>query len=96
MFLHVVWICHLKENHFTVSLREIIIAEINDEPGGFHHLISLLSENKINIEDCYGFVIENKKSAAIIFESAKYPEAETVLKKNKIKILKDEDFGIFQ
>jgi hypothetical protein len=80
----------LKAERITVSKRKIIIAVIDDRPGGLHNLLVTLSSNHINIEDCYGFVLEDKKTAAIVLEVEKYPEAEKILSKVNIKVLGDE------
>ncbi len=79
----------LKENHMIVSKRFIIVAKIDDRPGSLHRLLALLSNNQINIEDCYGFILENSKHAAVVLEVQKFPEAENILLQNKIDILED-------
>lgn len=77
----------LKGQNLTVSKRRIIIAVIDDRPGSLHNLLVTLSSNRINIEDCYGFVLEDKKTAAIVVEVEKYPEAEKVLARNAVRTL---------
>lgn len=81
----------LKENRITVSKRKIIASYIDDKEGSLHKFISILSQNDINIEDCYGIVIENKCKSIIIVEVEKYPEAEKVLIDNGIKVLTDKE-----
>ena len=48
----------LKEQNITVSKRRILIILLSDEPGAMHGLLQVLAENEINLEDCYGFVID--------------------------------------
>jgi hypothetical protein len=79
----------LMKNNIACMKRTIIIVLVNDKPGGFHELLSLLAKNGLNILDCYGFVIESKKQAAVVIETEKFPETETVLKNNGIKLLTD-------
>ena len=81
----------LKENHFTVSKRHIIAIRIDDKYGSLHNLLTTLSSNNINIEDCYGVSVAYNKSAAIIIEVEKFPELENVLKNNNIHILTDQE-----
>ncbi|HOJ63533.1 MAG TPA: hypothetical protein PLE45_03830 [Spirochaetota bacterium] len=81
----------LKENHFTVSKRTILGVRIDDRSGSLHDLLTILSKNNINIEDCYGVSVAYNKSAAIIIEVEKFPEAEKILKENNIYILTDEE-----
>jgi hypothetical protein len=69
----------LKAAGFTVKLRPILIVLVADKPGGFHELLAALSANGINIEDCYGFVLEDKKRAAIVVETEDGERARAVL-----------------
>ncbi len=79
----------LREAKFTVSIQESIVAIVNDEPGGFHRLLGILTRNQINIEDCYGFVLENSKKAAIVVDVADRVQAEQVLQDNGIEFWKE-------
>lgn len=81
----------LKGQKLTVSKRRIIIAVIDDKPGSLHDLLVTLSSNRINIEDCYGFVLEDKKTAAMVVEVEKYPEAEETLARGGIRILTEKE-----
>jgi hypothetical protein len=77
----------LKEHHFTVCRRRVAVVIIDDEPGSLHKVLTLLATNKINVDDCYGFVIETSKEAAIVLEIEEYPEAVEVLRKHNLRIL---------
>jgi hypothetical protein len=77
----------LKEHHFTVRRRRVAVVIIDDEPGSLHKVLTLLATNKINVDDCYGFVIETSKEAAIVLEIEEYPEAVEVLRKHNLRIL---------
>jgi hypothetical protein len=81
----------LKEQHITASKRRIIVALIDDRPGGLHELLVTLSSNHVNIEDCYGFVLEDKKTAAVVLEVETNPEAVEVLKAKGIRTLRDDE-----
>ncbi len=81
----------LQANNITSLMKKIIIVVVDDRPGGFHNLLKILSENKINIEDSYGFVLEDKKKAAIVIEVEKYPKSEEILSKNGFEILSDSE-----
>jgi hypothetical protein len=85
----------LKDGHITAQKRRISVAVVDDKPGGLHHLLVTLSSNKINIEDCYGFVLEDKKRAAIVIEVEKNPEAENILRKNNVAVLADKEIYSF-
>jgi hypothetical protein len=79
----------LKENRFTVTMRRILVASIDDRPGAMHELLVTLASARVNVEDCYGFVIEEGKKAAIVFEVEKFPEAETALSATAIHLVSD-------
>jgi hypothetical protein len=79
----------LKDHHFTVQKRKVAVVIIDDKPGSLHNVLTILATNKINVEDCYGFVLENKKQAAIVLEIENSPNAIDVLKQNIIRLLTD-------
>ncbi len=64
----------LKQNKITVTKRQIIAVVVDNVPGSFNKLLLSLSANKINIEDCYGFLLNNGTTAAIILEIENYPD----------------------
>jgi len=84
----------LKEARFTVTKRRIMVALIPDRPGAMHELLVTLSTARVNVEDCYGFVIENRKTAAIVFEVEKFPEAEKALAGTGISLVSDREIYV--
>ena len=79
----------LKEQRFTVTKRRILVALIEDHPGAMHALMVSLSAAHLNVEDCYGFVLEEGKRAAIVFEVEKFPEAEKALAGTDVRLISD-------
>lgn len=79
----------LKAHHFTVSERNVVVAIIADRPGALHDLLLTLSSQNINIEDCYGIVLEEGGRAAIVLDTEQFPEAAKVLQDNRIWLLSD-------
>ena len=79
----------LKDAKFTVSRRRILVALIDDRPGALHDLLGVLSASGVNLEDCYGFVLEQRKRAAIVFEVEKFPEAERLLASTNVHLVPD-------
>ena len=79
----------LRGAKLTVSIQESIVAIVEDEPGGFHHLLGIFNKNNINIEDCYGFVLEKSKKAAIVIDVADRAGAEKILRENGIEFWKE-------
>jgi hypothetical protein len=83
----------LREQNITVSKRRILVILLPDSPGAMYDLLVVLSEKNINLEDCYGFVVERKKQAAVVIEAEKYPLAEGVLKEKGYKLLSDQELA---
>ncbi len=81
----------LLNNNVTVSLRKIVAVRIDDRPGALHDLLTILSSNEINIDDCYGVSIAYNKGAAIILEGDNNSGLEEVLIKNSIIVLSDKE-----
>ncbi len=81
----------LKAHHFTVSERNVVVAIIEDRPGALHDLLLTLSSRSINIEDCYGIVLEEGGRAAIVLDIEQFPEAEKVLREQRIRLLSDQE-----
>jgi len=79
----------LQEARFTVTKRRILVALVEDRPGALHDLLVTLSANQVNVEDCYGFVLEEGRKAAIVFEVERFPEAERVLASTAIELISD-------
>lgn len=81
----------LKEQRFTVTKRRILVALIDDHPGAMHELLVRLAGAHLNVEDCYGFVLEEGKRAAIVFEVEKFPEAENALAGTDVRLISDNE-----
>ncbi len=81
----------LKENKITVSVKKILIVLVEDKPGGLFNLLTLLSDNNINVEDTYGFVLPGRNQAAILLELDELSKAESLIAGNEFSLLKEDD-----
>lgn len=81
----------LKAARFTATKRRVLIALIGDAPGALHSLLVQLAEAKANVQDCYGFVTEEGKRAAIVVEVEKFPEAEKALRDRGVRLVSDSE-----
>jgi hypothetical protein len=81
----------LKSQGISAHKREIIAILMDDRPGGLNRIAKAFGQKKINIDDAYGFVIEDKKRAVLVVDVGKIQEAETVLKEEGLTILSDEE-----
>lgn len=75
----------LKQNKLAVTKRQIVAVVVDNVSGSFNILLSKLTSKNVNIEDCYGFLLGDGKTAAIVLET----EAENIE-----QILKDMNFDI--
>ncbi len=79
----------LKKEKITATKRKITAAVVDNVPGAFHELLSKLSVNGINIQDCYGFLLNDGKTAAIVLEIESRPDSEEIMKKMGINVLEE-------
>ncbi len=81
----------LKENGFTVGKTEVIAVEVPDRPGGLAHILSVMTEEGVNVEYMYAFVQRSGGNAIIIFRFDELEKAIHALQKAGVVILKGED-----
>jgi hypothetical protein len=81
----------LTAEGFTAFRKEVIAVIMNDQPGGLHEICQVLDGQGINIEDAYGFVVQDLKTALLVVEVEKIPEAEEVLHSAGLRTLSDEE-----
>ncbi len=77
----------LDINGFSLTITEVFAAEIDDHIGSFNDVVSILSDNNINLE--YTYTINNAKNGAFIFKvnANDFSKAIKVLSKSKVKLL---------
>ncbi len=80
----------LEKEGLTVSLREVVAVLIEDKPGGLDRLIQLLYEEKINVENAYGFILESWKRAVFVVEVDQMERTQHILKENGFETLDPE------
>ncbi len=80
----------LKEAGFTVGITEVIAVEVDDKPGGLATILTLLSENGVNVEYMYAFVERSGGNAVLIFKFEHLDEAIELLSSNGITVLPGE------
>ncbi|MCM8771766.1 MAG: ACT domain-containing protein [Candidatus Omnitrophica bacterium] len=81
----------LRDNNFSVNETDVIAVEVEDKPGGLAKILSYLVENKISVEYIYAFVEKSNKKAVVVIRVEEIKKAENILKKNKVKLLKESD-----
>jgi hypothetical protein len=80
----------LADKGFACALKEILAIAIKDKPGSFLKLTEIFTDNKVNVLDAYGFVIESSKRAVFCIEVKEPGAIKKVLKKNGFDVLEEE------
>ena len=81
----------LRREGFSAFLKEVVAVIMDDRPGGLHRVCKVLGESGVNIEDAYGFVVKDRKTAVLVVEVEKIPEAEAVLRAGGFALMRDEE-----
>lgn len=77
----------LKQGGFTVSKTDVVAVEVDDRPGGLHHILELLQNAGINVEYMYAFVQHSGTNAVMIFRFDQPDEALRVLRDDGLKVI---------
>ncbi|HOG16141.1 MAG: hypothetical protein A4E73_01029 [Syntrophaceae bacterium PtaU1.Bin231] len=80
----------LTKAGMTVHLRPVLAVMIDDRPGGLDRLTQLLSREKINIHNAYGFVLESREKAVFIVDVDQMDRTAELLEKNGFRTLDTE------
>ena len=81
----------LSSNGLVSALKEVVAMKVEDQPGGLLEISRVLTENRINIDDAYGFVLESGKSAVFVIQVKSPEAAASILSENGIRLLSESD-----
>lgn len=79
----------LKANGFAAQLTDVIAAEIDDKPGGLHHIVAALDRDNVNIEYMYTFFAKNSDKAIVVLKINDAEKAVQTMRTNGISVLGD-------
>ncbi len=77
----------LKDAGYICSITPVLAVAIPDEPGGLHKVLTILGDNKVNLEYTYAFISRKKDLAYMIFRVEDNERAIDVLSKNGVKLI---------
>ncbi|MDR1564411.1 MAG: acetolactate synthase [Oscillospiraceae bacterium] len=77
----------LKEQGHTVSLTDVIAANLSDAPGGFARVVRTLSDHDIDVEYMYAFITRVSGNACVILRIKEAQQALDVFAKSGIAVL---------
>jgi len=69
----------MKSQGFTVRKTKVVAVEVDDRPGGLHHILDVLKNARINVEYMYAFIRQSGDKAIMIFRFDQTDEAIKVL-----------------
>ena len=79
----------LKRNGLMVSLLEVLAVEVPNRPGGLQSVADVLGRNQINLDNCSGFVANDR--AILVIETHQLTQARDLLEKERFRILQQEE-----
>ncbi|HOK06614.1 MAG TPA: ACT domain-containing protein [Syntrophales bacterium] len=80
----------LSKAGMMVRIRPVLAVLIDDRPGGLDRLTQLLYQEGININNAYGFVLENHVHAVFVVDVDQLEKAERLVEKKGFKTLDTE------
>lgn len=85
----------LKDNGFTVGTTEVLVAEVQDKPGGLAKVLQIIKESDLNIEYMYAFTQKSGDTGLIIFRFDELDKAINILMQADVRLLSgDEVYSI--
>ncbi len=81
----------LKQSGLTASMTEVIVAEVDDRPGGLAGILRLLDSAGISVEYLYSFVRTPNQNALILFRVEDITSAVAVMRENGVRLLEEKD-----
>ena len=79
----------LKTNGLMVSDLEVLAVEVSDKPGSLQAVADVLGRNTINLDNCSGYVANNR--AILVIEVHQIAEARAILEKQSLHLLSQEE-----
>jgi hypothetical protein len=77
----------LTRTGMLVKIRRVLAVLLDDRPGGLDRLAQLLAKEGINVNNAYGFVLENHVSAVFVVDVDQLEKAEQLIEKEGFKTL---------
>ncbi|MBN1636605.1 MAG: acetolactate synthase [Deltaproteobacteria bacterium] len=79
----------LKDAGHAVALEEVVVVEIRDMPQGIKDITDLFASKGINIENAYGFSVQEKPKSLFIIETKEPSNIKEIVTAKGFKVLSD-------
>lgn len=80
----------LLEKGYLFQENDVIGVKLTDEPGGLSSVLKILSNNDVEVEYLYAFVIKSGESACVILRVDNKDKASQILTSNNINLISHE------
>jgi hypothetical protein len=81
----------LLREGFSAFMKQVVAVIMDDRPGGLFRICRALGEKGVNIDDAYGFVVQDKRVAVLVVEVETIPEAEDVIGGAGFEVMSDKE-----
>jgi hypothetical protein len=82
----------LSTDGFSTMLTEVIVMKITHEAGSLQDLLTILSDNNINVEYMYGLSIDGEE-ASVVLKASDLVKADKILQEHGVKTLSTEQIS---
>lgn len=83
------------DKHTVISETPVVVVKMNDQAGSLKRILDILKKVEVNIEYVYAFTGGIQGSAYVVLRVDEVEEAESILERNGVKTLTDEDMKEF-
>ena len=80
----------LVQNGLSAALREIIVIEMNDQPGGLDELLKEIAKAGVNFTNAYGRSAQGNKKAYFVIDTEDLHDARQKFQQAGLNIVPDE------
>lgn len=86
----------IMEKQLPARVDDVVAAEIEDTPGSLARVLLPFKETKVNVEYMYALAGTSSGKAVMIFRFSDNDRAIEILRRNHVKLLDAESFGILE
>lgn len=84
----------LSEQNCIVSVNDVVVVGVPDEPGGLARILTLMAQEKIDIEYMYSLIERGTMEAYMVFRVSDEPNLLEMLKNNGLHSVTAEKLGM--
>ena len=84
----------LSEQNCIVSVNEVTVVAVPDEPGGLSRILSLMADDCIDIEYMYSLIDRSATAAYMVFRVSDGPKLSRLLEANGLRKVSGEQLGL--